>query len=402
MKKLNKIWLCCLLLSGMAPNGFAQDAVQGAAQLRNMIAELEQNNTHLQAMQHGVNAEKAGNRIGLSPNDPQVGINYLKPNPRLADHRLDYSITQELEFPTVYGWRRKVAAGQDAVLDQQFLMSRSEVVSLALQSWLQWIYHRENQQLLRVQSQHASQVAEAYQRAFDAGSISVLDRNKARIHAANLKKSFELQEIELASSWNQLIRLNGGQPFSQLPENYPDWTLPASFEAWFSEISGQKAGLQAMSAQLEVNRDQERLASAMRLPHLSIGYMREQDIEVDFRGVTFGLSLPLWQNQNRSKHARLQTRAGESMLQDARLQFELEQRHLYQKALSLQKHSQELQQLLKDSSEPNLLRKALDLGEITLVDYLVEQSLFYELQEKLLHAELEYYQTLAQMRQWLY
>ncbi|HLW51158.1 MAG TPA: TolC family protein [Sphingobacteriaceae bacterium] len=398
MKIIIKIFASCLFLSGMVLNLFAQEE----AQIKNMIAELERNNTHLQAIQHAVNAEKAGNRIGLNPDDPQIGINYLKPHPRLADHRLDYSITQELEFPTVYGWRKKVAQGKDAVLDQQLLMSRSEVVGLTLQNWLQWVYHREYQQLLKVQSQHATQLAEAYQRAFEAGSISVLDRNKARIHAANLQKSFELQGIELSASWNQLIRLNGGQAFSQLPTHYPDWVLPISFEVWISEISKKPAALQAMHAQLDVHKDEQRLAAAMRLPHLSVGYMREQDIEVDFRGVTFGLSLPLWQNKNRSKHARLQSQAQESMLIDAQSQFEMEQQHLLQKAQLLQKHSLELRQLLNDSTEPALLQKALELGEITLVEYLVEQSLYYELNEKLLNTELDYYQTLAQMWQWLY
>jgi len=398
MKIIIKIFASCLFLSGIALDSIAQEE----AQIKNMIAELERNNTHLQAIHHAVNAEKAGNRIGLTPDDPQVGVNYLKPHPRLADHRLDYSITQELEFPTVYGWRKKVAQAKDAVLDQEVLMSRSELVGMVLQNWLLWVYHREYQQLLKAQSQHATQLAGAYQRAFEAGSIGVLDRNKARIHAANLQKSFELHGIELSWSWNQLIRLNGGQAFSQLPTHYPDWGVPISFEVWMADISNKPAALQAMRAQLDVHQDEQRLASAMRLPHLSVGYMREQDIEVDFRGVTFGLSLPLWQNKNRSKHARLQSQAQESMLIDAQSQFEMEQQHLFQKAQSLHKHRLELKKLLTDSTEPTLLQKALELGEITLVEYLVEQSLYFELNEKLLKAELDYYQTLAQMRQWLY
>lgn len=398
MKIAIKIFGLWLILSVFAFAGFSQES----ASIRQLIAELERNNTQLQALQHAVTAEKAGNRIGLNPDDPQMDINYLKPNPRLADHRLDYSISQEFEFPTVYGWRKRVARGQDAVLDQHYLVSRAGIVGQALQTWLQWVYHRQQQQMLGLQYGHAAQLAEAYQRAFEAGSIAVLERNKARIHAANLRKSLELGEIELTAAWNELMRLNGGQAFGQLPQEYPDWALPASFTDWYVEISGSSPELDALSAQLDVHRDEQRLASAMRLPRFSVGYMREQDIEVDFRGVTFGLSLPLWQHQNRSKHARLQSQAQESLLQDARIQFRLEQQHAYQKALALQQHSQEIRQLLNESSGPDLLKKALDLGEITLVDYLVEQSMYYELQEKLLEAELEYYRTLAEMRKWIY
>src|SRR5690606_5145685 len=236
------------------------------------------------------------------------------------------------------------------------------------------------------------------------GKINVLERNKARLHATNANKAVEFNQIELESAWNTLLRLNGGRPFTTaLPEQYPaDWLLPASFEDWFAQVTGRSGLLQALSDELEVSRTRESLAKAMKLPNLSVGFMREQDIEVDFRGVTFGLSIPLWQNQHRSKHARLQTLAQESRIFDAQQQFELERQYLFRKAAALKNQSTELQEILRGSKEPILLRKALELGEINLVDYLVEQSMYYELQEKALQAELEYYQVQAEMRKWLF
>lgn len=418
MKKLNcqimtKAVTGWVFLSGIALSGFAQESVRPLSAgspwgtthpVSGMIAELDRNNTQLQAIQQGIVSEKAGNRVGLNPDDPRVGINYLRPNPRLSDRRLDFEITQELEFPTVYGWRKKVARQQDMVLDQHYLVQRSEIMSLALQTWLEWVYLGEKQQMLRSQQEHADQLATAYQRAFDAGKINVLERNKARLHATNANKAVEFNQIELESAWNTLLRLNGGRPFTTaLPEQYPaDWLLPASFEDWFAQVTGRSGLLQALSDELEVSRTQESLAKAMKLPNLSVGFMREQDIEVDFRGVTFGLSIPLWQNQHRSKHARLQTLAQESRIFDAQQQFELEQQHLFRKAAALKNQSTELQEILRESKEPILLRRALELGEINLVDYLVEQSMYYELQEKALQAELEYYQVQAEMRKWLF
>lgn len=298
----------------------------------------------------------------------------------------------------------KVARQQDVALDGHYLVQRSEIVGLALQTWLEWVYLGEKQQMLRARQEHAGQLAAAYQRAFDAGRINVLERNKARIHATNADKAVEFNGIELESAWNTLIRLNGGHPIAAaLPEQYPaDWLLPASFEDWFAQVNGRSGLLQALSDELEVSRTQESLAKAMKLPHLSVGFMREQDIEVDFRGVTFGLSIPLWQNQHRSKQARLQTLAKESRILDAQQQFELEQQHLFRKAAALKNQLRELQEILRESKEPTLLRQALELGEINLVDYLVEQSMYYELQEKALQAELDYYQVQAEMRKWLF
>lgn len=389
------VLMCNAFISHAQPSDTDQE-------LRNMIAELERNNTSLHALENSITAEKMSNRIGLNPEDPEIGINYLKPNPRLADHRLDYSITQELEFPTVYSWRRKIAGGLDKVLDHQYQVQRSQLISQILQTWLDWVYHKEIDNVLENQHSHAQQLVDAYQRSFQAGSISILERNKARIHAVNVQKSLELNRIELTAASNQLLRLNGGQPLVALPAAYPSWTLPASLQDWLQEASGQQAGLQLLSAELEVHQQEQSLAGAMQLPNLSIGYMREQDIEVDFRGLTLGMSVPLWHNRNRTRHSRLQQQAQESLIIDAQQQFELELQHQYQKAHALAQQIDELRSILEDSREPTLLRQALDLGQINLVDYLMELSMYYDLQEKQLQAEREYYLVQADMRKWLY
>ncbi|HZH54803.1 MAG TPA: TolC family protein [Sphingobacteriaceae bacterium] len=367
-----------------------------------MIDEIERNNTRLQASQESLAAEKAGNRVGIRPADPVVGINYLKPNPRLADHRLDYSVSQELEFPTVYGLRRQVASRQDRVLDQVHGLQRRDLVDEALQTWLDWVYRQENRQVLQLQREHAEQLAEAYQRAFDAGSVSVLERNRARVFAQNAQQAVALNEIELEGSWYELIRLNGGQALAKVPQAYPAWDLPPSFEQWFSQVSDREAGMHVLEAELEVLRTEQQLATAMGLPNISLGYMREQDIEVDFRGFTLGLSLPLWQNRGRAQHARLKSRAQQSLLEDAGQQFELQQRHLYQKARALHQQLRALRSLLAESQEPQLLRSALDLGQISLLDYFMELGIYYDLQEKLVTAERDYYMTQAAMRVSLY
>lgn len=396
-----RVWRGCGFL-GVMLLAWTGVAAQDSDELRAMIAEMDRNNTRLQATKLSLEAEKAGNYVGIRPADPEVGINYLKPSPRLADHRLDYSVSQELEFPTVYGLKRQVAGRQDKALDQVYLQQRSILVEEALHGWLEWVYRLENRKLLGLQQEHAEQLAEAFQRAFDGGAVSILERNRARVFATNARQALELNEIELEASWHQLLRLNGGQALEQLPQAYPAWDLPPNFEQWFAQVAGREAGMQVMEAELEVLRTQQKLATAMGLPNISLGYMREQDIEVDFRGFTLGLSIPLWQNRGRAQHARLKSRAQQSLLEDAGQQFQLQQRHLYQKARALNQQIAALRSVLSESTEPELLRSALDLGQITLLDYLMELGIYYDLQEKLLSAERDYYQTQAQMRISLY
>lgn len=397
MRYLLLLAVCCILA---LRNAQAQEQQSSNQQLSDLIHQIEQNHTGLMALKRAFAAEKAANRVGLAPEDPRVEVNYLKPNPRLADHRLDYSITQDLDFPTVYRWRRKVAQGQDQLVDQQYLLQRSEVVSQAVQTWLQWVYFQEENRILRQQHDYAERLLTAFEQAFEAGSVSALERNRARIHAAQAQRSLKMNEIELRATEQQLLRLNGGQAIDQLPTQYPDWALPTSFNEWFAEISGQQGEMQVLLAELEVNKQQQSLARAMQWPSLSVGYMREQDIEVDFKGVTVGVSIPLWHNRQRTRHARLQQQAQESLIADAEQQFYLKQQHLFDKASALWEEVTALRSTLADSREPSLLQKALNLGQITLIDYLVELGIYYQLHEQLLTAEWDYYLTQAEMRKW--
>lgn len=387
---------------GVLTDAHAQETRTSSQEVKALIHQIEQNHTGLAAIQQALSAEKAANRVGLAPADPRVEVDYLKPYPRLADHRLDYAITQDLDFPTVYSWRRKVVKGQDQVVDQQYLLQRSEVASLIVQTWLKWLYFQEKNRVLQQQQDDASRLASAYEQAFEAGSISVLERNRARIHASQAQRSLEMNAIELRAAEQQLQRLNSGQPIDQLPAHYPDWDLPASFPEWFAEISKHQGHMQVLLAELEVHKQQQGLARAMQWPNLSFGYMREQDLEIEFKGVTVGLSIPLWHNRQRTKHARLQQQAQESLIADADQQFYLEQKLLFDKAHALLEQIHALRSTLADSREPALLQKALNLGQITLLDYLVEQGIYYELQEQLLMAEWDYYLTQADMRKWLF
>lgn len=406
------IWLLLaspIVLGQQSPTGNRGETGGAVETLRILIASIDSNNTTLKAIKLGVDAQKMENRTGLNPDDPKVGVNYLRPNPRLSDHRFDFGISQEFEFPTVYGHRRKVAGRQNEALDLEYELQRREILIQAIRVWLQWVYYGQFGSLLQLQHDHARQIADSYQRAFEAGQINILERNKARIHAATTRKAFDFNEIERQSAHDQLIQLNGGLPLPELDSNgsiasanaFMNWELPANVESWLALIQGRSILLDALEKEVEVARSREKLAGAMQLPNLEIGFMREQDIEVDFRGFTFGVSIPLWQHRNRVRQARLQTTAQESQLSNSNGQFELEQRNLFRKAQALKIQLDELHAVLDDTKGPELIRRALDLGEITLVEYLVEQEMYYGLMESLLQTELEYQLVQVDMRKWL-
>src|SRR5690606_1603155 len=111
---------------------------------------------------------------------------------------------------------------------------------------------------------------------------------------------------------------------------------------------------------------------------------------------------PLWQHQNRSKHAKFQRLAAERELEEESLSFYLQLQKEFAKAKALQSLVSDLQSIPTETTNLNLLLKAFELGQLTLVDYLVEQSMYYEVLQKKIEAEYEYYTIQARLRSWLY
>src|SRR5690606_3431553 len=128
----------------------------------------------------------------------------------------------------------------------------------------------------------------------------------------------------------------------------------------------------------------------------------EQDIEVNFRGITFGMTIPLWQKKNTTKATKLSTQALIGMEENTREQYVMSIDALQKRVSELYNIMNELESTISETRGLELLKKALDLKEITILEYLVEQSMYFELTQKYLESKLSYHIALAELYKWNY
>jgi hypothetical protein len=86
---------------------------------------------------------------------------------------------------------------------------------------------------------------------------------------------------------------------------------------------------------------------------------------------------------------------------DQKVQFYNRLKLLHAKAIGLQNNANDYKSKLQTFDSSELLKKALEKGEITLIDYILELSIYYESINKLLRSELEMNKTLAELNQYL-
>ena len=87
---------------------------------------------------------------------------------------------------------------------------------------------------------------------------------------------------------------------------------------------------------------------------------------------------------------------------DIRLQQAAQLTQCYQTAVDLSESADRLRQNLESTSNAVLLHKALDAGQISLLDYLLESSFYYTARTAQLEAERDAQLALSKLRGMLY
>jgi outer membrane protein TolC len=125
--------------------------------------------------------------------------------------------------------------------------------------------------------------------------------------------------------------------------------------------------------------------------------MSEKVVGERFQGVTVGVSIPLWENRNRMKQAKAALRTAESVLEDNKLQFYHRLQNLFIKAKRLQQEAASYRQALSAYNNEAFLKKALESGEVSLLNYLLEITYYYDAMQKMLESERDLGFALAEL-----
>lgn len=364
------------------------------------LEEIERNNTLLSALRKQAEADKMGNRTGIYPSNPEIEFHYLWGNRPQTGNRIDFSETQQFDFPTTYYYRKKLSEAQNQQVDLRYRIERKNILLEAQQFYIQLTYcnilfHEWEERL-----EHARQIAQAYQVRYDRGDASALDLNKAKFVLLNAQKEYDTALTEREFLRSELSRLNGGKPWEDVPAEFTPLRLPNNFEQWYATQEEQNFFLQYLVRETEVSRKTEKLQRSLNLPKLSVGYMSEKVLTEQFQGIVVGISIPLWENKNTLKRIKVQTQANSETERDARLRYRNESEALYAKAVRLQKIVNDYQQNKQIDRMTLLLKKALDTGEISLINYIQELSIYYDLVNKRLETERDLRLTATKLTQW--
>jgi len=129
--------------------------------------------------------------------------------------------------------------------------------------------------------------------------------------------------------------------------------------------------------------------------------MSENVLGTKFQGLVVGVAIPLFENKNTVKYAKANSLAIESMISDNKIRFYNQLRTLHGKAIGLQKNVKGYRSNLEQYDNSELIKKAFNKGEITLIDYMLELAFYYESINNLLELEKELNGTFAELKRYM-
>jgi hypothetical protein len=253
-------------------------------------------------------------------------------------------------------------------------------------------------------SEHAARMiamSNATENANELSGVLQLDYNKARINLLNISKEAETNEIERIALLSELAGLNGGAGIIFNDSIYGPQTIISDFEQWYTQAEQKNPVLQWLRQEITISQKQKQLNIALSLPRFDAGYMSEKVAGEQFQGIALGVSIPLWENKNSYRYAKAKNIAVMGMEADTKLQFYNEMKALHSKVAGLQISVADYRKQLIDFNNTELLRKALDMGEISLAEYFIELSVYYESINKLLEMEKNLNMAFAELNQYL-
>lgn len=363
--------------------------VSGQESINSVLSGIEKNNPLLQAARTETDAEKIGNTTGLYPGNPEAGFNYLWGNPDITGNRRDFSIVQSFDFPSAYHYRSNVARLRNDKAELVFQDKRKQLLYEAYNICSELIYRNALNRLLSERLDNAGALARVYKRRFETGDANIMESNKAQINLLSVTKQYEMNEISRNDLISRLTSLNGGREVVLSDTLFPVISINTDFEKWYAEISASTPALNILKQEVLITQKEKQLNSSLRLPQFSAGYMSEVIPGEEFKGVTVGMSIPLWQNKNTVKYAKARTLAAARVEEGNRQAFYNSMKAGHTRVLALRDKVNEYREVIGSLNNTALLGKALDSGQISLSEYLIELAYYYDAYNQLLEMEYE-------------
>lgn len=363
-----------------------------------VLRSIEANNKELQANNQLTVSKKLEAKLDNNLPDPSVSYVHQYGNREGMGIQGELVASQSFDFPSVYVHKNKLAKSKAASFDRQGAEFRQQILLQAKELCLDLVLLNQQKALLDQRRQNAEQLAELYEMRLETGDANILETNKINLELLNAKTEARMNESARIAKLQELATLNGGISIEFTDTTYAPVEDILSFEELCSEAVTSNPQLLTLKSEQVAARRQLSVSKSKGLPGFELGYRLNMATGGErFNGFLVGVTIPLFSNRNNVKQAKAQSLYTDLQLESAKTTVESGLHQLYNQSVALKTSMDEYDTVLKSQNSLALLNKAIQTGQISMIEYFVDVTTYYQSMQNYMQLQNEYQKVMAQL-----
>lgn len=384
-----------ILMTSLA---FVALTVGAQTSIDEVLRSVETNNKELQANRQMITAQKLDAKLDNNLADPSVSYTHQYGNKEGMGIQGELVASQSFDFPSVYVQKNKLSKAKGITFDHQGAEVRQQILLQAKEVCLDLVLLNQQKGLLDQRLQNAEQLSSLYEMRLNNGDANILETNKINLELLNSRNEARMNEAARVAKLHELATLNGGVAINFTDTAYVPVEMPLSFVDLKQEaVSGNRQLLSLESEKAAALR-QLSVSKSKGLPGFELGYRLNTAAGGErFNGFLVGISIPLFSNRNNVKQAKAQTLYTDLQLESTTSVVENELLQLYNQSVALKTSIDEYNRVLKSQNNMALLNKAIQSGQISMIEYFVDITTLYQSMQNQMLLQNEYQKVMAQI-----
>lgn len=320
----------------------------------------------------------------------------------IGDKR-NFSLSQSFDWPGVYAARSQAVKKSESAM--QYLRE-SGVLDLRRDVRVALIDMINIRQQIATTSKICDGLAvmsEYYKKASEEGNETRLDYNKAVVEHINAVRELKTLKADSSVIAATLRDLNGGKEVKELIArvglNYPHADL-SSLIPERESIRMKDPSVAASRVSIEAQKALVKVEKRSLLPGFSVAYLHEWEMGDNFNGFSVSVTLPFLTGRSKVKAASMRLASQNLDEEMAVIKIYSEMQADYETAVELRELLREYRGVMSDDSTFELLRKALDVGQINFLTYMQELNYFLAARRDFLEAHYRYHLAIARLQRY--
>lgn len=365
--------------------------------IESVLSEIEKNNKSIIAERQKQEAMKLSYRTGLNPENPKIEYERLPGRPDGAGTQQDLTIMQVFDFPTSYTRRRNVSQELSVHSDLQFQSFRQEILLEAKLLCIDFVHADRLNRELTARLDNANRLLTAITKKTEQGESNILDLNKVKLLQLDIKAQMTRNQTDLNLLRDRIVEMNGGEVITLGQLQYPQRDAVPNFEVLDSLIESNDPVVKVVRQEAEITNAQLALTRSMILPKPEVGYHQQSILGQKYAGVHVGMTIPLWEGRNKVKTSQANLSYNSFRIQEHRNEHYYRNKQLYSEYVHWQSILDDYRTALAGSNNDELLGRALNAGQMSVIEYLMEVRYFYDAISQSLDAERQLNRQLSML-----